>query len=779
MASRALQHVRTSWVSADIAQDAMYFHHDTLWKIRSHPHDVLGAMEVLLNGTWSQMSQDCKLQDRYRDSMERSWDKKEMRERLRSAVRRKLLLGELGRPRPRPTKNHTTSSNYDDDDDDFKWNVVLEKDGTSIRVHHGKPRKEGKDVVYPMEARLAVLSESDTIPLEETGEQKTSITSGNGTNAISKYPYPAQWTLLSIQIKTSVKTGESNYQLELSKEQMFGFHQICERAMMQEELRAKKARDALAMTKPGGNENEHENENGTHDNENNSNGKEDEDLMVARPLEKLLHISHEFSISWQMEILSSQAEALRKGSWAPRHQNSGNSTITAASVGRGEGSASDGAGITVAPVRFLTEEEQWEWQGGGTGINSNGGSGNDAGSGSGSGSGTALNSTANSNLKGEKVRVKPLAYLAIHFWEIDDRNGKPQIGPLHDPNKVMSARGSDNANAKTVTSFPVMSLSDASSAKRLTLEIRAVPGKGLEVSLSGGGAVMSLIENANTNDSNDNGAPAQNSHRNSSYLKRNVGMLLSSLQDPFELSVGNALLAAVVICADRRCHAIVRALSKTRQGQGNTNITNGNNDGEKSLPPWMHLSVECGSIAVSVKISYHGKDPVQEQNENQNRPSVLIFRLACDSRTGRFVPTFPSATSLLRRLVCNDPSASEIQQLRQIKAASESSNQSSTSLSSSSDKRRAAARAKELTGRSLRDAFTSLTRSIDVLGRRVGVGEWDDIDSTSLALREKSIAQACGDVCVSLMSCAGMSAVYGVGALAIGVAGGTNALPDM
>ena len=618
-ASQALEHVRTSWVSADTAQDALYFHHDSLWKIRFHPHDVLGSMEVLLKGRWKDLSQDVKLEDRYRDSVERSWGKFEMKERLRSVVRRKLVLGEVGCV---PKQKQ-----------DFRWNVVLEKDGMAVRLFHGKPRVEGGEKVYPMEARVTVLSEEN----------------------------PAPWTLLSIRIKTAVRTGESNHQLELSKGQMFGFHRICERAMMQEEVRAKKLKDGNDSTKTK-NENE----------------------LVARPLDKLLHMSHVFSLSWQMEILSSQADALRKGTWS----NPSSSVGDLSSIGVG-------SGIAVTPVHFFSDDEQFDAEHG--------------------------------------LRIKPLAYMAIHFWQVDDRNGLPKVGPLY-----LEDDGDDRE-----TSFLAMSSSDKGVPERLTLEIRAVPSTGLEVSLSGG-----------------NEKQGDNTH-----LRRNIKQLLSSLQDPFQLSVSDALLCAVVICAERRCRSVTEALLKTRKIQSVDSASG------KTLPSWLHLSVECGSISVSVKLSYDGVDTFKEPND---RPPVLLFRLACDSRSGKFVATFPRATSLLRRLACNDPSASEGQLLRQVKSAVGAS-------SSASDKRRAAARSNESTGRSVREAFLSLTRSMDILGRRVGVGsEWDDIDPRfSPALREKSIMEACGDVCVSLMTCAGIGAVYGIGALAIGVTGGTNALPDI
>lgn len=610
-ASQALEHVRTSWVSADTAQDALYFHHDSLWKIRNHPHDVLGSMDVLLKGRWNDISRDIKLEDRYKDSLEKSWDKSEMKERLRAVIRRKLVLGEIG--------NNVISN------ESFRWNVVLEKDGMAVRLFYGKPRMEADSEFYPIEARVAVLSEAN----------------------------PAPWTLLSVRTRTSVKTGESNHQLELSKEQMFGLHRICERAMMQEETRAKKSQQDVEHTKAN----------------------ESDRSYLARPLSKLLHMSHVFSLSWQMEILSSQADALRKGSWSSQNNNAV-STLSK-------------DGIFVTPVKFISENEQFGSDG---------------------------------------VRQKPLAYLAIHFWEVDDRNGKPKVSPL-------SSKEQGEASCKAMIKFSEVN-------ERLTLEIRAIPNIGLEVSLSGGKSI--------DGDSN--------------HLRKNVQQLLSSLQDPFQLSASDALLSAVVICAERRCRAVRAALLKHHQLQSK--------EKDNILPPWLLLTVECGSISVGVQISYAGK--IQNNGKDDGRKPVVLFRVACDSRSGKFVAAFPRSMTLLRRLACNDPNACEIQLLRQAKSGLASS-------SSAAERRRVAARAKDSSGRFVREAFLSLTRSIDILGKRVGIGgEWVDVDSSySSALRDKSVLEACGDVCVALKSCASISAIYGIGNLALGIAGSSDAVPDI
>jgi hypothetical protein len=83
-------------------------------------------------------------------------------------------------------------------------------------------------------------------------------------------------------------------------------------------------------------------------------------------------------------------------------------------------------------------------------------------------------------------------------------------------------------------------------------------------------------------------------------------------------------------------------------------------------------------------------------------------------------------------------------------------------------------------GRAVRDAFDALIRSVNVLGQRTGVGgSWKDNDDMSASLRQRAIHIACKDVKVSLVTCCGMAAIYGLSALALGVATGVAANPDM
>ena len=99
---------------------------------------------------------------------------------------------------------------------------------------------------------------------------------------------------------------------------------------------------------------------------------------------------------------------------------------------------------------------------------------------------------------------------------------------------------------------------------------------------------------------------------------------------------------------------------------------------------------------------------------------------------------------------------------------------------SSSMAKRAEGASRESTGRIVRDAYDALSRSMETLGRKCGVGgEWNDIDAQSASLREKSIDQTCHDVRVSLMTCCGMAAVFGVAAMGLKIAGGADPMADV
>jgi hypothetical protein len=221
--------------------------------------------------------------------------------------------------------------------------------------------------------------------------------------------------------------------------------------------------------------------------------------------------------------------------------------------------------------------------------------------------------------------------------------------------------------------------------------------------------------------------------------------------------MSDALLAATVLCAQRRCRSVVDALMR-QTVKNSTSIL---------LPSWIQFKVECGAISVAARINYPTKDV---QSCSTSRPFVILFRLACDSRTGRYIPVFPRSASLLRLLACHDVSASDTQALRSAAFANTRGLAGKNNDGS----------AREATGRIVRDAFDALSRSMDTLGRKCGVGgEWNDVDKQSASLREKSVDQSCRDVMVSLMSCCGMAAVFGVGAIALKIACGVDPAADL
>ena len=575
VSTKALQHARTAWVQADEAQDALYFFHAQLFPARQAPQDIYGALDMLKRGQWDDLPTDLQLiMDRYENSKEHDWSPQEVKERWQMAVRDKLIRGEVGyfkqHPPPMPSL----------------WKVAI--NGGIVRLTHGTPKQLSSGdtkLIYPVEAHMTVLS--------------TTV--------------PAQWSLLSIEVRAQAKTGESNHQLDSTNRQRYDLHRLCAKAMAEEEALAKEQQD--------------------------KDDKENE--CPSRPLHRLFEVAHNFSLSWQLEILNAQAQALKRGVWA-----------------------SSKSSLVVTPIEFFTDEE---------------------------------NST--------------IGVVSISFWTVDDRYGTPSMGTL---DSATAGDGEEKVNPPTST--------------KLSLSIRAVSGVGIKVSLSGGSEILMRAQ---------------------PHTKETVEKLVDAASSPFALSASNALLAATVLCAEQRCHAMVEAL------QGNSE--------HRILPPWIHLRVERGSVAVAAQVRYNSQSP--------SCKPVVLFRLACDARTGTFVSTFCRSAKLLQLLSSNEPTASETVALRMVKLAKH--------------RRRAAANVPS-SGRFVKDAFEGLTRSMNILGTKVGVGgAWvnkDQHDKNSImsssSLRHRSIQNACKDVKASLMSCCGMAAVYGLSSLATGVATGIAAQAD-
>lgn len=258
VSTRALQHARTAWVQADEAQDALYFFHAQLFPARAAPHDVYGALDTLLAGTWHDLPQDLQLMvDRYESSDEKAWSSSEVADRWHMAVRDKLLRGEMGWMK----QNHVS----------VPWKISLR--GGIVRLTQGNPKTAVSGNVskttYPIEAILTVLSASQ----------------------------PAYWTLLSIEVHAQAKTGQSNHQLDTTNRQQFDLHRLCALAMSKEEQRARAQNNKDEKHPPGWDDST------------------PVPPVVARPLHSLFQVAHVFNLSWQLEILSAQAQSLRKGMW--------------------------------------------------------------------------------------------------------------------------------------------------------------------------------------------------------------------------------------------------------------------------------------------------------------------------------------------------------------------------------------------------------------------------------------------------------------------------------
>ena len=471
------------------------------------------------------------------------------------------------------------------------WKLKLR--GGIVRLTHGTPKssaatasEDSNKLIYPLEAVLTVVS---------TDEQ-------------------AEWTLMSVEVHVQARTGESNHQLDTTNRQRYDLHRLCALAMAKEEAQKRKQNDST---------------------------------MIPRPLHALFQVANTFALSWQLEVLSAQAQALRRGIWV-------------------EGSSNP---VTVTPVHFAD------------GISDD------------------------------------LGEVAIHFWNVDDRYGPPSIGELSldRPSNPSSSEELSSDNAKRVGN------KDEHTSSQLTLVVKAKCSTGISVSLSGAESIM-------------NHATSQ------PHIQSSIQNLLEATSDPFSLSASQALFAATRLCAERRCYAMVQALIPK--------------EGPPILPSWVTLSADHGSITVSAKIQYDGIDACSSP--------VVLFRLACDARTGSFIPIFPRATRLLQLMACNDTKATELTALRIASVAKSRSRAGFTG------------------GRAVKDAFEGLSRSMNALGQRVGVGgKWDNIDAESDKLRHRAIRTACTDVRSSIITCCGMSALYGLAALAFGVATGIDASPDM
>jgi hypothetical protein len=810
--SESLKTVYQKTMGADEAQDALYFHHAELWKARRHVHDVKGALSILCGQGWVDMPTDIRLTvDKYAESEERQWGQDETLHRLQGCVRRKLLHGEVGQLRKRQQQlqlqgdeaSHITRRGGLV----LPWKVTMEKGGCALRLTYGQSKRawmeqmmqsdvggggggdyqtlinqkegaEAVDDVFPIEARVTVLSEDDDAP----------------------------WTLLSLDVTTQPKTGESSHQLDPNNHQRFNLHRLCAQAMAVEEERHKQQQKkddetnneekTTSSAKRIKLENEETDDDGDKVMANKNQDQLESDslgeksssasvvtitrttrLSCARPLRRLFEVAHTFAVSLQLEMLSAQAEALKRGSWG------------IVETVRGGGANTASSSIQVSPIRYLDASST------STAPSLNKKSGSTAEANRRKRDGVSVDDAA-TFLEDDDEAPSTQSFMALHFWSCDDRFGAPKIRDVS-----LSENHHDNTNASTSVSASgisefephVLKLDDNKESQRLSLFIRTVPRVGLVVSLPGGEEVMSFLQKHKDAGSDSSDTNSNSSSSDYSYLKRNVDKLQGAVHNPFSLSAADAILAATVICAHFKCAAVVEALQSLPE--------------ETALPSWMSLRVEAGTITVSVQITYDDHDDDSNAQQQQppplnSRAPVAVFRTLCDTRTGKFVPVFPSSMILLRALSCNDLRVSAVARF-----------QANSMASANQMKRRAiGALGKDMSGRIVKDAFDGLVRSMDSLSDKAGVGvtQWEDLyDTTTTSsstnnagndttggdvnnentphrklsanakLRAKTVEVACGDVKRSLQSCCGMAAVYGVAAGAMTVTCGADVMVDM
>ena len=325
--------------------------------------------------------------------------------------------------------------------------------------------------------------------------------------------------------------------------------------------------------------------------------------------------------------------------------------------------------------------------------------------------------------------------MAVHFWTVDDAYGPPALGELSLEDTTTADVGRNN-DGQTRTQVVVIGKEHFTADPR---DSRGTQPGHFGLSQWRPGHLMKKKNHPATDDDDP---------RRREQIRSTIHDLLEATSNPFALSASDALLNATKLCAELRCQATVEALMSS------------------ILPSWISLAVNRGSIAVAARIRYHGVAADDDCGSSSSMP--ILFQIMCDARTGSFVTAFPRSLKLLRLLASSGvPAASEPVALR--------------IASLPPNRRRAAAGAHNASSnRVVRDAFDSLTRSMNLLGQRVGVGgQWDDKDDQSSRLRERSILSACGDVKAALVKCCGMAALYGLAPLALGAAVGLDAVPDM
>jgi hypothetical protein len=647
------------------------------------------------------------------------------------------------------------------------WNVTLESNGCAIRLTYGTQHSSSS---FPIEARLTVLDYHDE---------------------------HAPWSLLTLDIHAQPKTGESSHQLEPNNKQKYNLHRICDKAMRREEEKCHQ-----------------------------------QQLLVAKPLDALFYVAHKFAVSLQLEILSAQAEALRRGTWEMLTSSvitvDGSTSSSSNTTTNNPAAAKDALeryrSLYISPIKYISKSNQPSSSKIGEKRKRKHDTPHDTG-----------------HKDGYSEEEEVTAIMAIHFWYVDDRYGLPKVQDVYftdnqQPNRNRNAHrqkyhtlqllqyiidGTAIASSTLTSQLPLNENTTSNIQSRYAMYIRAIPRKGLVVSLPGGEMLRNWLqeEALDTNTSSIRNNPYKSNY---DFVKRHMHKLQMSIHNPFSLSAADAILAATSICAYFKCLAVVEALTKSYT----TTMTATSSSSElfpPFLPLWMTCTMDANTITISVKVTY---DTTAGNNNSYDSPStaersgygaVPLFRVMCDTRTGQFVPVFSSSTSLLRSCACHDLSisrnATDLYNINRHPAPVDTFFPSSSSVANKSKKvppsstthptslqmkrhRATSAVVKDLTGHIVRDAFDGLVRSLDNLSHMAGVGadQWDDYDiygsgssrkstvavtTTNSQLRANAVRSACVEVKQSLIACCGLAAVYGIGGSALSLVSGVNAMIDM
>ena len=526
VSSRALQHARTAWMQADEAQDALYFFHAQLFPSRAPPLDVYGSCDVLLGRGWYDLPRDLQLRvDRYPSSKEGTWPRAEVDAQWRLAVRRKLVAGgEVaadgcdggGRPfhlslrggilkltHGHPRKKTSLTTRKQPQQQQQQQNDVNGNENDSDGNRTGQRKEEEEQ--YPVEALLTVLSPSST------SSPSASASTGDPVPPAAETPPSSsssssspEWTLLSIEVRCESKTGEFNHQLETSNRQRYNLHRLAALGMSREEARARRHLEQQQQMQM---QQAQQLEDGE-DKKPPATGPTA--AITARPLHALFSVAQTFLLSWQLELLSAQAQALRRGVWAAT------------------GGFSASYPLSVTPVKFFDDEQQQQQQQP-TKTKSAAAPG---------GSGKAV---ATAEVDSNRV----LGVLSVSFWKVDDSYGLPTMGDLllsDDDNGDGTNRINNNSASQMRGRQQYASVKN-----QLTLSIRAESNVGIRVSLSGGASLLDASK----------GDP---------HLKSTIRNILDATCRPLALSVSDALLAATRLCALSKCQAVARALQPTLPG---------------------------------------------------------------------------------------------------------------------------------------------------------------------------------------------------------------------